>query len=173
MSYLDAWLSKPGERPGTLSQDQARAFWERIELPASLFDDIIAGKQASTVKLLGRIQLAHALAVPFETTANQLPRGWGTGSREGVSLFNADPKHLGAPPDVAGLERSTTLLNLCFERVVLARRGGFCFVLNHLFAGLLRALGFSVSEVTGRVYIHRNKNPKEVSHHGPYVTVSQ
>jgi N-hydroxyarylamine O-acetyltransferase len=38
-----------------------------------------------------------------------------------------------------------------FDKVVRGRRGGFCFELNGLFAVLLRALGFQVTYLSGRV----------------------
>ncbi|MDF0605268.1 arylamine N-acetyltransferase [Neisseriaceae bacterium TC5R-5] len=40
-----------------------------------------------------------------------------------------------------------------FSKVVLARRGGYCFELNELFACLLEQLGFQVSRHLGRVWI--------------------
>jgi N-hydroxyarylamine O-acetyltransferase len=39
-----------------------------------------------------------------------------------------------------------------FEKVVMRRRGGFCYELNGLFAALLRALGFRVSLLGARVF---------------------
>ncbi|OJH35195.1 hypothetical protein BON30_39760 [Cystobacter ferrugineus] len=38
-----------------------------------------------------------------------------------------------------------------FEKIIRRRRGGFCYELNGLFAALLRALGFQVSYLSGRV----------------------
>src|SRR5882672_5747193 len=38
-----------------------------------------------------------------------------------------------------------------FEKIVLRRRGGFCYELNGLFAALLRTLGFRVARLAGRV----------------------
>jgi N-hydroxyarylamine O-acetyltransferase len=38
-----------------------------------------------------------------------------------------------------------------FDKVVRRRRGGFCYELNSLFAALLRALGFHVTYLSGRV----------------------
>ena len=40
-----------------------------------------------------------------------------------------------------------------FDKIVHRRRGGFCYELNGLFAGLLRALGFSVDLLSARVSI--------------------
>ena len=40
-----------------------------------------------------------------------------------------------------------------FEKIVLARRGGYCFELNTLFAELLRALGFQPSPHLARVWL--------------------
>jgi len=38
-----------------------------------------------------------------------------------------------------------------FDKIVRCRRGGFCYELNGLFAALLRALGFQVTYLSGRV----------------------
>src|SRR5207244_12704937 len=38
-----------------------------------------------------------------------------------------------------------------FEKIVLRRRGGFCYELNGLFAALLEQLGFRVARLAGRV----------------------
>ncbi|MCB0794688.1 MAG: arylamine N-acetyltransferase [Flavobacteriales bacterium] len=48
-------------------------------------------------------------------------------------------------------------LDRLFDKVVLRRRGGFCYELNGLFAELLRRSGFQVDLVEGRVYHHRRK----------------
>lgn len=42
---------------------------------------------------------------------------------------------------------------LIYEKIVIHRRGGFCYELNGLFCWLLRQLDFAVSMVSGRVYI--------------------
>jgi N-hydroxyarylamine O-acetyltransferase len=39
-----------------------------------------------------------------------------------------------------------------YEKIVIRKRGGFCYELNGLFYQLLGMLGFSVSMVSGRVY---------------------
>ena len=45
-------------------------------------------------------------------------------------------------------------LNLArlFEKIVVQKRGGFCYELNGLFAWLLEALGFEVERLSARVY---------------------
>lgn len=40
-----------------------------------------------------------------------------------------------------------------YEKIVVQRRGGFCYELNGLFSWLLGNLGFTVSMASGRVYI--------------------
>jgi N-hydroxyarylamine O-acetyltransferase len=42
-------------------------------------------------------------------------------------------------------------VDLLFEKIVTRRRGGFCYELNGLFCGLLRALGFRVDMLSARV----------------------
>jgi N-hydroxyarylamine O-acetyltransferase len=69
---------------------------------------------------LRQLQYAHLMRVPFE---------------------NLDI-HLGRPIrlDVASF----------FEKIVIGRRGGFCYELNGLFACLLRSLGFQVNLLSAR-----------------------
>lgn len=79
------------------------------------------GPLEPTVDTLHRLHLAHLLHVPFE---------------------NLDI-HLG---------RTIVLDNDRFyDKIVRARRGGFCYELNGLFAALLGALGFDVSLLSARV----------------------
>lgn len=75
-----------------------------------------------TIHALRELQLRHLVAVPFEN----------------LSI------HLGE--DIV-LEE-----NRLFDKVVGARRGGFCYELNGLFGALLTALGFDVTLLAGRVY---------------------
>jgi arylamine N-acetyltransferase len=41
--------------------------------------------------------------------------------------------------------------NALFEKIVIRRRGGFCYEANGLFAALLRALGFDVKMLSAGV----------------------
>jgi len=43
-------------------------------------------------------------------------------------------------------------LPLLFEKVIIKRRGGFCYELNYLFAALLIACGFTVSFLSAQVF---------------------
>lgn len=64
-----------------------------------------------------------------------------------------------------------------FDKVVRRRRGGFCYELNGVFAALLRALGFQVTYLSGRVSSDgvRDTGPEfdhlilEVSLDGPWL----
>jgi N-hydroxyarylamine O-acetyltransferase len=71
---------------------------------------------------LAELQQFHMLHVPFENL--DIGRG---------SEIHLDPAHL-------------------FEKIVVQRRGGFCYELNTLFGLLLRELGFDVTLVSARVY---------------------
>src|SRR5260221_4662216 len=72
------------------------------------------GPLTVSAETLSALHMAHLLAVPFE---------------------NLD----------IGLGRPIVLSDKAlFAKIVGARRGGFCYELNGLFAALLRALGFKV-----------------------------
>lgn len=77
---------------------------------------------ASTQEALRDLHARHQLAVPFEN----------------LSIHLGDPISLG--------EESL------FEKIVLRRRGGFCYELNGAFARLLSALGFPASYLAAGVF---------------------
>jgi N-hydroxyarylamine O-acetyltransferase len=80
------------------------------------------GPLAPTAATLRALHLAHLYTVPFE---------------------NLD----------IGLGRPLSLeLPALFDKIVTRRRGGFCYELNGLFAWLLRALGYSVTYLSARVF---------------------
>ncbi len=79
------------------------------------------GSLAPTPETLRALQVAHLLAVPFEN----------------LSIHAGEPIVL----DDEAL----------FTKIVDARRGGFCYEANGLFAGLLRALGFDVAMLAAGV----------------------
>ncbi|GAA2745220.1 arylamine N-acetyltransferase [Terrabacter aerolatus] len=80
-----------------------------------------AAPEAPTAAALASLHRAHLLAVPFENLDIPLGR----------------PIHL---------DRDALL-----DKVVGARRGGYCYELNGLFALLLRSLGYAVDLVSARV----------------------
>ncbi|HEX6386070.1 MAG TPA: arylamine N-acetyltransferase [Anaerolineae bacterium] len=73
------------------------------------------GPLAPSPETLRQLQVAHLLTVPFEN----------------LSIHAGEPIVL---EDEA-----------LFDKIVVRRRGGFCYELNGLFAALLRALGFDVA----------------------------
>ncbi len=79
------------------------------------------GPHEPTAETLRRLQLAHLLAVPFEN----------------LSIHYGEPIVL----DDEAL----------FQKIVVRKRGGFCYEDNGLFAALLRELGFKVSMLAAGV----------------------
>ena len=79
------------------------------------------GSPAPTAQTLRELQLAHLYSVPFEN----------------LSIHSGQPIVL---QDDA-----------LFDKIVVRRRGGFCYELNGLFAALLRALGFEVAMLSAGV----------------------
>jgi N-hydroxyarylamine O-acetyltransferase len=92
-----------------------------MDIPSYLKRIDYRGSLELTAEVLNGLHYAHLLSVPFE---------------------NLDI-HLG----------QLILLNegQLFEKIVTQRRGGFCYELNGLFAGLLRELGFNVDLLSARV----------------------
>ncbi|MBX3061134.1 MAG: arylamine N-acetyltransferase, partial [Anaerolineae bacterium] len=81
------------------------------------------GPLTPTAATLRQLQMAHLLTVPFEN----------------LSIHAQEPIIL---TDEA-----------LFDKIVLHRRGGFCYELNGLFAALLRALNFKVTMLSAAVAI--------------------
>jgi len=95
-------------------------------LPQSLRDVYLRRIQGSgplevDLSTLRRLHVAHLRSVPFEN----------------LSIHAGEPIAL----DLRSL----------FEKIVLRRRGGFCYELNGLFAALLRSIGFDVAMLSAGV----------------------
>ena len=79
------------------------------------------GSRTPSAETLRQLHLAHLRTVPFEN----LSIHW----REPIVLSD----------------------DALFEKIVRRQRGGFCYELNGLFAGLLRELGFNVTMLSAEV----------------------
>lgn len=87
------------------------------------------GKLSVDLDCLSALHRCHVMSVPFEATAI----------------------HFGQPIKLE--------LDHIFDKVVLRRRGGFCYELNYLFSCLLRQIGFSTTIVSGEVYNEGSYGP--------------
>ena len=76
------------------------------------------------------------------------------------TLFALQKSHLYSVPfenlDIHYKTRIRLDYEYLYQKIVINRRGGFCYELNGLFAWLLRSVGFEVIMVSARVY-HENK----------------
>jgi N-hydroxyarylamine O-acetyltransferase len=79
--------------------------------------------EEANYSFLEKLQVSHLNTVPFENID----------IRQGQNII-LDEKHL-------------------FNKIVVRKRGGFCYELNGLFSWLLRKLDYDVSIVSGRVYL--------------------
>jgi N-hydroxyarylamine O-acetyltransferase len=86
------------------------------------------------VKTLFGLHRTHLLTVPFE---------------------NLDI-HLGKP-----IRLNEQAL---WDKIILRRRGGFCYELNGMFAWLLKEIGFEVTYLNGRVYNDQGQRGREFDH---------
>jgi N-hydroxyarylamine O-acetyltransferase len=80
-----------------------------------------------SLEFLARLQLAHLYSIPFE--------------------------------DLDIPDRSRIILDIerIYNKIVPAKRGGFCYELNGLFHWLLTQLGFQVDMLSARVYNHQKQ----------------
>lgn len=84
------------------------------------------------------------------------------------TLFLLQQKHLLSIPfenlDIHyGIKIELELQNI-FEKVIVNRRGGFCYELNSLFNELLKAIGFNSFLISGRVYVENDTYGQEFDH---------
>jgi para-aminobenzoate synthetase len=101
--------------------DVASAVEPTFDLDAYLARISYAGPRAPTAEVLAAIHIAHAQTVPFEN----------------LDIALGVPIRLDLPSLVA--------------KIVVGRRGGYCYEQNFLFATALRELGFAVEILAARV----------------------
>lgn len=89
-----------------------------------------SGDAAPTAAALAQLQYAHLQAVPYENL------------------------------DILAGRRISLDIDDLFDKVVVRRRGGFCFELNRLFGELLRDLGFAVTDYVARYWRGEQTVPK-------------
>ena len=99
-----------------------------LDLDAYLARISYTGSRAPTLETLQAIHRAHAQAIPFE---------------------NLDP-WLGQPVRLD--------LDALQQKLVSARRGGYCFEQNLLLSHALTALGFEVTSLAARVLWNRSRD---------------
>ncbi|MDP4200557.1 MAG: arylamine N-acetyltransferase [Bacteroidota bacterium] len=83
--------------------------------------DVVPGRELPDLALLQRLLDAHLWSVPFEN----------------IDIMRRKPLSLNEDD--------------LYSKIVIHNRGGFCYELNGLFAMLLRALGYKVDTLSGRV----------------------
>jgi N-hydroxyarylamine O-acetyltransferase len=98
----------------------------------------VSATDGPSFDLLQRLQRAHVETIPYENLD----------VLEGHSV-SLDPTDL-------------------FEKIIIGRRGGYCFELNTLFGWLLREIGFEIEFRMGRVWL---RDPEEVPprNHGTHI----
>jgi N-hydroxyarylamine O-acetyltransferase len=95
--------------------------------------DNSTGLPEPTIQTLDALIHAHQSAVPFETLdSSELDRD--------ISLATSD----------------------LFDKIVIRRRGGYCFELNGLFDKLLQGLGFATRSCLARAVINRDYLPPQL-----------
>ena len=94
----------------------------KTEIKAYLDRIGFKGKIKNNFETLRRLQSRHLMTVPYEN----------------LDIMRGTPLSL-KMEDV-------------YEKIVVRRRGGYCFEINGLFAWLLRELGFGVKEYKGRFF---------------------
>lgn len=102
--------------------DRARSMYTPAEVDAYLARIGFSGSRAPTRATLAALHRRHMQAVPFENL--DIPLG----------------------------RRITLVPDALWSKIILNRRGGFCYELNTLFGRLLQALGYHVDFLSARVW---------------------
>lgn len=81
-------------------------------------------------------------------------------------LANLQSSHLlNVPFENLDIHTNTKIdLTNLFDKIVVRRRGGFCYELNGLFYKLLKQIGFTAKMVSARVYNDKNGYGEEFDH---------
>lgn len=87
-----------------------------------------------SLKLLYKLQLSHLLSIPFEN----------------LSIHKGELIELN--------------INKLYNKIIIRRRGGFCYELNGLFYELLASLGFKVKRISAKVYSENKGYGEEFDH---------
>lgn len=84
------------------------------------------------------------------------------------SLFGLHRTHLLTVPfenlDIHAGEPIQLAEKALWDKIIIRRRGGFCYELNGMFAWLLKQIGFEVTYLNGRVYNAEGKRGREFDH---------
>ena len=112
-----------------------------FDLDAYLARLTLGARPSPDAEGLARLQRAHRLAIPFENLDVILGRG-------------------------IAIDSDTV-----FAKLITARRGGYCFEHNRLFADALAALGFDARPLLGRVWILNPEQAPGLTHTLSLVTI--
>lgn len=93
-----------------------------------------SGALTTNIHTLNQLQSAHLLTIPFENLDIHLGK-----------IIKLDIKQI-------------------FNKIVINKRGGFCYELNGLFYELLKSIGFQVKMISAKVYDKENGFGPEFDH---------
>ncbi|GAA5900594.1 uncharacterized protein JCM6883_002892 [Sporobolomyces salmoneus] len=127
-------------KQNVLTTQQAELYLSRINLtPPTL-------SEPPSLELLSKLLLAQLENIPKDTSTLHVPESqWNSADSTDIKLSEA----LGKMPE--GVD--------AFERIVVDRKGAFCFAINATFSAFLRAFGFRVSELVGRTFKSLGNDP--------------
>ncbi|BGP46300.1 hypothetical protein JCM10450v2_002142 [Rhodotorula kratochvilovae] len=129
----DPWVQQ------TLTREQTEQYLSRIHLPRALVD------APPSLDLLHKIQVSHLETVIKDTSPLHVPEEQWKGPSTPIVLGSA----LCTMPESKG----------AFDRIVLQKKGAFCFAINSTFAAFLRSFGFRISELVSRTFESLNNDP--------------
>ncbi|MFJ9553032.1 arylamine N-acetyltransferase [Nocardiopsis sp. NPDC101807] len=124
----------PAPRPARFFTDRDLWHGDEVDLDAYRARVGLEGDLPPTPDTLRAVQRAHLAAIPFEN----------------LRLLTGEPVRLDVPALV--------------DRMVRARRGGYCYEQNLLLAAVLDRLGFSVTGLAARVLSGRPGRPRPSTH---------
>ncbi|KAF7297410.1 Peptidase-S9 domain-containing protein [Mycena indigotica] len=135
---MDPYIQDPFVQ-STLTRVEAQAYLQRIKLSPTLLDTPLS------LELLSQILLAQLEEIPKDTGPLHVPEEQWAGPPTPIQLGTSFSN---MPLGVASL-----------HRIVEETKGAFCFAVNASFAALLRAFGFTISELVARSFRSLNNDP--------------
>ncbi|PWL37748.1 acetyltransferase [Flagellimonas aquimarina] len=92
-----------------------------------------------------------------------------------TTLFELQRAHLLSVPfenlDIHYNNKIVLDMDIIFDKIVVRKRGGFCYELNGLFHALLKEIGFNVCIISARVHSEKDQYGKENDHMAILATI--
>jgi N-hydroxyarylamine O-acetyltransferase len=150
---------------------QAIILWHRFAKKISAVYNFFSDERGNFIRAIG---LETGKKIDFDSYCERISVSRGNLAPNPMSLALLQRQHLLSVPfenlDIHWKRPITLSVERFFEKIVVGKRGGFCYELNGLFNELLKHLGFKTRLVSARVFNGTEHGP-EFDHMAVIVTL--